>query len=95
MPQEETKVGVLVEAGCSSQLWYCSGSSVLPTVEYCERGCHRGGALDGVRGQLAGVAGWENSHWSGSPNALYVEGVVRGDLGIPRGDRCRCEHQVD
>jgi hypothetical protein len=76
MPQVETEVGVPVEAGCSSQLWYGLGSLGPPTVECCERGRQRGGALRGVWGQLAGVAGWEKSHWLGSPNALYAEGIV-------------------
>jgi hypothetical protein len=92
MPQLEAEISVSVRAGCSSQLWYSSGSLGSPTVECCERGRQRGGALKGVQGQLAGVAGWEKSHWLGSPNALYVEGVVGGDLGRPRGDCCRWEH---
>jgi hypothetical protein len=88
MPRLETEIGVSVRAGRSSQLWYSLGSSGSPTVECCERGHQRGGALRGVRGRLAGVAGREKSHWLGSPDALYVEGVVGGELGRPRGDRC-------
>jgi hypothetical protein len=88
MPQAETKVGVLVKAGCSSQSWYSLGSLGSLTVECHERGRQRGGALRGVLGQLAGVAGREKSHWLGSPDALYVEGVVGGELGRLRGDCC-------
>jgi hypothetical protein len=95
MPQVETEIGVSVRAGCSSQLWYGLGSLGSPTVECCERGHQRGGALRGVQGQLAGIAGREKSHWLGSPNASYVEGVVRGDLGGSRGDHCWCECQVN